>query len=76
MTRTLVKLHESLRSTLNYRIQNGTMTIKLLSGVTGMSPSHLSNFLHGKRKLSLAAMDKVIAAQGLIIELAPCRRQP
>jgi antitoxin component HigA of HigAB toxin-antitoxin module len=74
--RTLVKLHESLRSALNYRIQNGTMTVSLMARSTGLSVSHVSNFLHGRKKLSLSAMDKVIELQGLIVELAPCRRQP
>ena len=40
--RTLVKVHESLRSALNYRIQNGTMTVSLMARSTGLSQSHVS----------------------------------
>lgn len=38
------------------------MSVSLLARQTGFGPSHLSNFLHVKRQLSLDAMDRILAA--------------
>ncbi|MCL6463287.1 MAG: helix-turn-helix domain-containing protein [Acidobacterium ailaaui] len=62
------QLHEQLRRELLRRIQRGTLTGTLLARQTGLNPAHISNFLHGKRQLSLAALDRVLAAQDLHIE--------
>jgi len=66
--------HEQLRSSLNYRIQRGTMSGKLLSAQTGIGQSHLSNFLHKKRKLSVESMDAVMKALHFDVELLPLAR--
>jgi hypothetical protein len=50
------------------RIDRGQLTGTLLAHQTGLRPSHLSNFVHRKRKLSLSALDRVLAAQLLSIE--------
>jgi transcriptional regulator with XRE-family HTH domain len=62
------QLHERLRSEIARRIDRGLITGTLLARQTGLKPSHISNFLHRKRKLSLAAFDRILAAQALSIE--------
>ncbi|HWG19212.1 MAG TPA: hypothetical protein VG225_01695 [Terracidiphilus sp.] len=59
------QMHERLRLELLRRIQRGTLSVSLLARQTGFGQSHLSNFLHCKRQLSLAALDRVLAAQHL-----------
>ena len=70
----LARIQQHQREALNYRIQRGTMSIKLLSVKTGLSQSHLCLFLHGRKRLSLDAMDKVLAAQGLAVEVLPIQK--
>lgn len=62
------QLHERLRSEIARRIDRGQLTGTLLAQQTGLRSSHLSNFIHRKRKLSLAALDRVLAAQSLSID--------
>jgi len=61
------QLHERLRLELQRRIQRGSLTVSLLARQTGLGQSHLSNFLHSRRQLSLEAMDRVLAAQHLLL---------
>ena len=58
-------MHERLRMELQRRIQRGTLSVSLLARQTGFGQSHLSNFLHGRRQLSLEAMDRILAAQSM-----------
>lgn len=57
------QMHERLRLELQRRIQRGTLSVSLLARQTGFGQSHLSNFLNGRRQLSLEAMDRILAAQ-------------
>lgn len=57
------QMHERLRIELLRRIQRGTLSVSLLARQTGFGQSHLSNFLHGRRQLSLEAMDRILTAQ-------------
>jgi hypothetical protein len=50
------------------------MSVKLLSAKTGLSQPHLSLFLHGHKRLSIDAMDKVLVAQDLAVEVLPARK--
>jgi hypothetical protein len=59
------QMHEHLRQELLRRIQRGTLSVSLLARQTGFGQSHLSNFLHNRRQLSLEAMDRVLASQHL-----------
>lgn len=59
----LTQVHDRLRLELLRRIQRGTLSVSLLARQTGFGQSHLSNFLHNKRQLSLDAMDRILAAQ-------------
>jgi hypothetical protein len=57
------QMHERLRLELLRRIERGTVSVSLLARQTGLGQSHLSNFLHQRRQLSLEAMDRVLSAQ-------------
>lgn len=57
------QMHERLRIEIVRRIQRGTLSLSLLSRQTGFGQSHLSNFLHSRRQLSLDAIDRILAAQ-------------
>ena len=59
------QMHEHLRMELLRRIQRGTLSVSLLARQTGFGQSHLSNFLHSRRQLSLEAIDRILAAQQL-----------
>jgi hypothetical protein len=59
------QMQEHLRLELHRRIQRGTVSVSLLSRQTGLGQSHVSNFLHSRRQLSLDAIDRVLAAQHL-----------
>jgi transcriptional regulator with XRE-family HTH domain len=66
------QIHERLRLELLRRIQRGTLSVSLLSRETGLSQPHLSNFLRGRRQLSLDALDRVLTAQNLkVTDLLP-----
>lgn len=62
------QMHERLRIELLRRIRRGTVSASLLARQTGFGQSHLSNFLHSRRQLSLEAMDRILAAQHLAAE--------
>ncbi len=57
------QMHERLRLELLRRIQRGTVSVSLLARQTGFGQSHLSNFLHSRRQLSLEGLDRILAAQ-------------
>lgn len=57
------QMHERLRLEMQRRIRRGSLTVSLLARQTGFGQSHLSNFLHGRRQLSLEAMDRILAVQ-------------
>jgi len=61
-------LHELLRLELLRRIERGTLTGTRLAQQTGFRQAHISNFLNGKRALSLEGLDRVLAAQELTID--------
>lgn len=67
-------MHERLRLEMLRRIQRGSVSASLLARQTGLGQSHLSNFLRSKRRLSLDALDRVLAAQHLAAaDLFPAR---
>ena len=65
---TVAQLHERLRLEIARRIDRGLLTGTLLAKQTGLQSSHISNFIHRKRKLSLSAIDRILASQMLSIE--------
>ncbi len=62
------QLHERLRLEVLRRIDREVLTAALLARQTGLQQSHISNFLRSKRRLSLPALDRVLAAQSLSVE--------
>ena len=69
------QLQERVRSELLRRISRGTLSVSLLARQTGVGQPHLSNFLHGRRQLSLATLDRILRAQNLeIADLLPSAR--
>jgi hypothetical protein len=54
------QLHERLRAEMARRIERGQLTGTLLARQTGLQPSHLSNFIRRKRRLSLPALEDLI----------------
>jgi transcriptional regulator with XRE-family HTH domain len=69
------QLQERVRAELLRRIERGTLSVSLLARQTAIGQPHLSNFLHARRNLSHAALDKILAAQQLTVaDLIPERR--
>lgn len=64
----ITQMHERLRIEMLRRIQRGSLTISLLSRQTGLGVSHVSNFLHARRRLSMEGIDRVLAAQHIAAE--------
>jgi hypothetical protein len=70
-------MHDRLRKELLRRIERGTLSVSLLARQTGFGQSHLSNYLHNRRQLSLEAVDRVLAAQHLTAaDLLPVLQHP
>lgn len=68
-------MHERLRLEVLRRIQRGSLSVSLLARQTGFGQSHLSNFLHCRRQLSLEAMDRILSVQQLCAaDLLPAPR--
>jgi hypothetical protein len=57
-------MYNQLLLKLDRSITSGHMSISLMTRKTGITQSHLSNVLKHKRMLSIAAIDKVLAAMG------------
>src|ERR1700749_676496 len=53
-------LQEKLRAVIRARLDRGELTGKSLAHKAGFQQAHLSNFLNGKRGLSLQAMDRLL----------------
>jgi transcriptional regulator with XRE-family HTH domain len=70
------QLQERVRLELLRRIERGTLSVSLLARQTGLGQAHVSNFLRGRRGLSLGTLDKVLYAQRLqVTDLLPARRE-
>ena len=61
------QLHERVRIEVLRRIENGSLNATLLAHQIDCSAAHISNFLNQRRRLSIAALDKVLRAQFLTI---------
>lgn len=69
------QLQERVRLELLRRIERGTLSVSLLARQTGLGQPHVSNFLHGRRGLSLKTLDRILKAQQLqVADLLPARR--
>lgn len=63
-----LELHERLRLETWRRIDQGMLSSALLASRTGLAQTHISNFLHRRRRLSLTALDRILEAQTLSVE--------
>ncbi len=64
-------LQDSLRAGIWARLERGELTGKALARKAGFQQAHLSNFLNGKRGLSLQAMDRLLDVLHLdVLQLA------
>jgi len=63
-----LELHERLRLETWRRIDQGLLSGALLASRTGLGQAHISNFLHRRRRLSLAALDRILEAHALSVE--------
>ena len=64
-------LQDSLRTGIWARLDRGELTGKSLAHKAGFQQAHLSNFLNGKRGLSLQAMDRLLDVLHLdVLQLA------
>jgi len=62
------QLHELVRAELARRIERGDLTGVELARRSGFKQAHISNFLNGRRALSMNGLDRVLAAQGLTVD--------
>jgi transcriptional regulator with XRE-family HTH domain len=70
------QLQDRVRHVLLRRIERGTLSVSLLARQTGLGQPHISNFLRGRRGLSLRTLDRILEAQKLeIADLLPARRE-
>ena len=63
-----LELHERLRLETWRRIDHGVLSTSLLARQTGLAQTHISNFLHRHRRLSLPALDRILLAEQLSVE--------
>jgi len=72
---TFSQLHERMRLELRRRIERGTLSVSLLARQTGLGQAHISNFLNGRRGLSLPTLDKILHALRInVADLLPAAR--
>jgi transcriptional regulator with XRE-family HTH domain len=65
-------LQENLRLEILRRIRRGLLSGAELARSSGFRHAHISNFLHGKRTLSLQGFDRILAAGNLsVLDLIP-----
>jgi transcriptional regulator with XRE-family HTH domain len=60
-------LQDSLRRKLLHQIEEGELTGLGLAERTGFRQAHISNFLNGKRQLSVDGMDRVLTVQNISV---------
>src|SRR5262245_48888285 len=63
----LSEAQDNLRRIIWQRLWQGELTQLQLAGRTGFRQAHISNFLSGKRRLSLEGLDQMLSALGLSV---------
>ena len=67
-----VRLNTQLRDAIAARIASRQLTGLSLARKTGFRQAHISNYLHQRRGLSLAGMDRILSVLGItVIDLIP-----
>jgi hypothetical protein len=68
---TIFQLDQATRRIARQQITDGRMSVKLLAAKTGKNPAHVSNYLAGRRNVSVKALSAFLAALGLCAEIVP-----
>jgi len=68
---TISELQCATRNIALRQIESGKVTVKLLAKKAAMSPPSISNFVHGKRNVSLPGLSRILTALDLGAELLP-----
>lgn len=61
------QLEDSMRKAIKQRITAGVLTGTVLARQTGFQQAHISNFLNGRRGLSVEGFDRMLEALGLSV---------
>src|SRR3954469_14929496 len=61
------QLEDSLRKAIRQRIVAGVLSGTILARQTGFQQAHISNFLNGRRGLSVEGFDRMLEALGLSV---------
>ncbi len=61
-------LHERIRQHALAMVRSRQLTQRGLAELVGMQQAHISNFLHGRRGLSIDAMDAILKVLGLDVQ--------
>ena len=72
---TISTIHTTLRGYATRQIDAGRTSIKLIAAKTNLSQPTVSNYVRGRRGLSVDALSRIAAALGLEAELLP-KKQP
>lgn len=64
----IADLHERIRQYVLATINSGQLTQRALAEMIGVRQAHISNFLHGRRGLSIAGMDALLGVLGIDVE--------
>ena len=64
-------IQDQLREVILKRIERGTLDQRMLCGMACVSPSHVSNFLRGRRDLGGQTLEKIMKAVGFEAEIFP-----
>jgi transcriptional regulator with XRE-family HTH domain len=66
---TILQIHQSVRGCAARQINKGRMSIKLLAAKTGLAPSTVTNYVRGRRGLSVAGLSLMLNALGFDADL-------
>ena len=69
-------LQDQLRAVCDFRIQHNTATVGSIAIHSGISASHISNFLRHNKDLSADAFERVMRVVGFEAQLFPAVRLP
>ena len=68
---TILQVHATMRQRAAQQITRGRTSVKLLSIQTGLTPGTVSNYVRGRRGLSVAGLSRLVDALELAAELLP-----
>jgi len=66
-----VRIQDQLRAVLLRGISRGTLSVSLLARKTGLGQPQVSNFIRGRRNVSMGSFDKLLRAANFAAQLFP-----